>query len=793
MKLFKHVEARTVDEAVKLLSKNRKTKLIAGGTDLLGILKDRNLPEYPEIIVNIKNIPGLKSIEETGGVLKIGALTKLEDIAESTLVQKKYRILAEAAKSVATPHIRRMGTLGGNLCQDVRCWYYRYPHELGGEFECYLKNGQSCYALTRENQYHSIFGGLRVNNTSCQSVCPASTAISSYISQFRKGNILEAARILLEYNPIPSITGRVCPHFCEQACNRSSFDESVSVREIERFIGDYILDNAAELIKVPENETGKSVAIVGSGPAGLAAAYYLRMAGHRINVFDRQVEAGGLLTYVIPAYRLPKDIVKRTIKAFEKAGIEFKLDVDLGKDVTLEQLKQDFNGVFVATGAWNPVSIGLDGEESTRFGLEFLADIHRGIKKAPGKKVLVIGGGNAAIDIAISSLRLGAEEATMACLESPEEMPALPWEVEQAVEEKVNVLPCWSPHKVLRANGKVTGMELIRCTSVFDDEGGFAPCYDETVKKVIEADVIFMAVGYASDLRFAKGVLKTRHGHIVTDSETEATSEPGIFAGGVVVHGPATVIDAVASGKRAAVAMGAYLSSTAEKAGGEVTNTLLRFNADYLKPTSKLKASRIPVKERNIDIEDTPSPRSNEIEAEANRCFNCGCLSVNASDMAVVLAALNAKVNITSANGTRAIPIDEFLVSYRDIMEAGEIVTEIEIPELPSNASQRYIKFRLRDSVDFALVSVASVITEQDGICRQARIILGAVAPRPVRATAAEKVLVGRKIDATQAAIAAQAALKDALPLSKNSYKINIAKDLVRQAVLTAGDTGEMR
>ncbi len=793
MKLFKHVDARTVDEAVKLLNKNRKTRLIAGGTDLLGVLKDRILPEYPETIVNLKNIPGLNSIKETGGVLKVGALTKLEDIAESVLVRKKYRILAEAAKSVATPHVRRMGTLGGNLCQDVRCWYYRYPHEIGGEFECYLKNGRSCYALTRENQFHSIFGGLRVNDTPCQSACPGGTAISSYMSQFREGKIQEAARTLLQYNPIPSITGRVCPHFCEQVCNRGSFDESVSVRDVERFLGDYILKNADDLIKAPETGTGRSAAIVGSGPAGLAAAYYLRMAGHRVTVFDRQAEAGGLLTYVIPAYRLPKDVVKRTIKAFEKAGIEFKLNIDLGRDVTLEQLKQDFDAVFVATGAWAPVSIGLDGEESTRFGLEFLADIHRGIKIAPGRKVLVIGGGNAAIDVAISSLRLGAEEATMACLESRDEMPALPWEIEQALEEKVNLLPSWSPHKVLRTNGRVTGMELIRCTSVFDEKGRFAPRCDDTVKKVVEADVIFMAVGYASDLKFARGVLKTGRGRIVTDPETEATSAPGIFAGGVVVYGPATVIDAIASGRRAAAAMDTYLSGAAEKTGEKVADTLLRFNADYLKPTSKLKAPRIPVNERTIDTEDTLSPGPDEIETEANRCFNCGCLSVNASDMAVALAALDARVKIVSAKGSRAIPIDEFLISQRDILQAGEIMTEIEIPELSPNASQRFVKFRLRDSVDFALVSVASVITEQYGICREARIILGAVAPRPVRATAAEKVLVGQKIDAAQAAAAARAALEDALPLGKNSYKINIARELVRQAVLPAGNTGEMR
>jgi len=169
-------------------------------------------------------------------------------------------------------------------------------------------------------------------------------AIPSYLSKFREGDLREAARILLEGNPIPAITGRVCPHFCQQSCNRGDFDESVSVRDIERFLGDYILEN--DIIKAPETDSGKSVAIVGSGPAGLAAAYYLRMAGHRVVVFERMEEAGGLLTYVIPAYRLPKDVVKRTVKAIENTGVEFKLKVDIGNAITIQDLKEKYDNVF---------------------------------------------------------------------------------------------------------------------------------------------------------------------------------------------------------------------------------------------------------------------------------------------------------------------------------------------------------------------------------------------------------------------------------------------------------------
>jgi NADPH-dependent glutamate synthase beta subunit-like oxidoreductase len=789
MKPFKHKDAKTVNDAVKLQSKG-KTKLIAGGTDLLGILKNQILPEYPETVINIKTIPNLDYIREDADGLKIGALTKLEDIASSPIVREKYKVLAEATEAVATPHIRTMGTLGGNLCQDVRCWYYRYPNQIGGRIDCYLKGGKECYALTRENQYHSIFGGLRSAVPPCQSACPGHVNIPTYLSQIREGNLLEAARGLLRDNPIPAITARVCPHFCEQSCNRGHFDESLSVRDIERFVGDFILDRADEIIEKPGKDMEKKVSIIGSGPAGLAAAYYLRLSGHRVTVFDRMEEAGGLLMWVIPAYRLPKDIVRRTIKMLESIGIEFRLKVDIGRDVIIDDLKKDYDVVFIGTGAWNPVSIGLDGEESAVFGLEFLAEIQKGIKKALGKKVLVIGGGNAAIDAAISSLRLGTEEATMACLEKKDEMPALPWEIEQAEEENVRIMSSWGPHKVLKSNGKVVGMELIRCTSVYDQSGRFAPTYDENVKTTVEADVIVMAVGYAADLKFAEGVINISRGLIGVDRETQATNIPGVFAGGAVARGPATVIEAIADGKRAAMAMDAYLKK-AENGKGNAVEPLLKFNTEYYRKTKRLKASRIAVNQRTIDIEDTPGFDLNLIKTEANRCFNCGCVSVNASDTAVALEALNARVKIVGTRETRTIPVVEFYGSFPNALEEGGVVTEIQVPPLRDGTRQTFVKFRLREAIDFALVSVASVVSMENGICHDARVVLGAVAPRPLRAIAAEKVLIGRSLDDKQAAAAAEAALEDALPLEKNSYKIPIAIEMVKRALINLGKSGK--
>jgi NADPH-dependent glutamate synthase beta subunit-like oxidoreductase/CO/xanthine dehydrogenase FAD-binding subunit len=791
MKPFEHVNAKSINEAVKSLKDHEgRAKLIAGGTDLLSTLKDNILPHYPETVVNIKTIPGMSYIKEDARGLKIGALARLEEIAQSPAVKEKYKLLAEAAQAVATPQIRRMGTIGGNLCQDVRCWYYRYPHSVGGRILCYLKGGKGCYALTRENQYHSIFGGLREVSPPCTSACPGRVDIPSYLGQIREGDLSGAARTLLKSNPIPSITGRVCPHFCEQDCNRGDFDESVSVRDIERFMGDYILDNTEEIIQAPAAESGQSVAIIGSGPAGLSAAYYLRMSGHRVTVFDKMEEAGGMLAYVIPAYRLPKDIVRQAVKAIENTGVEFKCKVDVGKDITLDKLKRDFDSIFIANGAWNPVSIGLEGEESTRFGMEFLTNINLGVKEIPGKKILVIGGGNAAVDVAVSALRLGAEEAIMACLESREEMPALPWEVELALEQGVKLMPSWGPHRVVKSGGKVRGMELVRCTSVFDDQGRFAPTYDNAVKETVAADQIMMAVGYATDFSFIKpgSPLKVEQGLIAVNPLTQATGVPGVFAGGSATHGPATVIEAIAAGKRAAAAMDVYLKGAAAEAedkGAKTAEPFLKFNSDYLKKTSRVEMPKLPVAERSIEAEDALGLGLGEIEGEANRCFNCGCVSVHPSDMGVVLLALGARVKIASPKGTRTVPIDEFFSSLRNILEADEMVTEIQVPQPPDGAKQAFIKFRLRESVDFPIVSVASLITVDGGVCRDARIALGAVAPAPVRATMAEQSIKGEAINAKTAEAASEAAITGALPLNMNAYKVEITKTLVKRAILS--------
>jgi len=790
----KHINVTSLDEAVDALGRYGAAACpIAGGTDVLGTLKTKVHQRYPQALINLKTIDGLSYIQETETSLNIGALARLSDIADNPTVRDKCKILAEAAKSVASPSLRRMGTIGGNLCQEPRCWYYRYPENA---FHCTRKGGKYCNALTGENQYHSVFGSVRPQTPPCSSECPGEIDIPSYLNEIRQGNWHDAAKILLDANPMPAVTGRVCPHYCEQECNRGEFDEAVSIRGIERFLGDYILEHAANVIPAPEVESGRTVAVVGSGPAGLSAAYYLRMRGHQVTVFDRMEEPGGLLTYAIPSNRLPESVVKRVVKVLEDTGIEFRLKDDVGKDVTVQNLRDEFDGVFLALGAWIQPPIDLDGEELTKSGLEFLANVKSGVQETPGRRVVVIGGGNVAVDVAITAVRLGAESVTLVCLECWEEMPALEVEIKQAVEEGVKIMSSWGPSKVFHSAGSVTGVELVRCSSVFGENGCFDPDYDDSVKTTLEADQIVKATGQRADLSFMdpEFALKIEQGLISIDTETQQTSIPGIFAGGDITSGPATVIQSIASGRKAAGAIHSYFANgqaatTGEELTGEETEqnsvSLLRFGSDSLIRTTRAGMRELPPAQRSVTSEDTLGFDRPQTESEAERCFNCGCVAVNASDIAPALVALDAIIRTTR----RTVEAGElFSVGPRNTTVLGpdELICEIEVPAQGAGNGSAYLKFRTRQSIDFPIVSVAVVLHRDEKVISDARIVLGALAPIPIRAAKAEEFMKGKELNEEVAASAAEIAIQGVLSLEKNRYKVDVAKALVKRAVLSA-------
>jgi NADPH-dependent glutamate synthase beta subunit-like oxidoreductase len=776
---FDHVAATSLDEAARLgADAHQKVALVAGGTDLLGVLKDNVHERYPDVLVDLKPLAELRGITTAKAGLRIGALTTLAEVARHPAVRAGYPLLAEAARQVASPQIRNVATVGGNLCQEPRCWYYRAPED---HFHCLRKGGEYCGALLGDNRYHSIFGAAHSGLPGCALNCPAHVAIPTYLGQIRAGDLDAAARLILERNPLPAITGRVCPHLCQEHCNRNDLDESVSTRAIERSLGDHILAHADRLMAPPAGRGRKKVAVVGAGPGGLTAAYYLRRAGHEVTVFDRQPEAGGMLRYCIPAYRLPKDVLAKQVAALAGMGIEFRLGVAIGPKLPLSRLRQTHDAVFLAPGAWRQKTLGLEREELLTSGLDFLVEVQRGRRAAPGKQVLVIGGGSVAVDVAITARRLGAERVTMACLEARDEMPAFAEDLELALEESIALLPSWGPHRVLADGGRLTGLELRRCTSVFDAEGRFRPQFDPGETMTVTADCVMLAIGQGTDLALGDRALETARGLIVADEESGATSVPGVHAGGDAATGPATVIAAIAAGRRAAAALDAALRHR-PAAAATAGEGLMETNPQALTRSRAARQTTRPVAERTIDAEDTASLDLRAIQREAKRCLNCGCVAVNASDLAPALVALGAKLRTTA----RTIEAEAFFGTGRattTVLAPGEIVTAVEIPPPPPGV-QRYLKFRVRNSIDFPILGVALNLGLEAGRVKSARVVLGAVAPVPRRAREVEELLVGRVLDEPTAEAAADLAVRAAQPLGHNAFKVALLRTLLRRALL---------
>lgn len=787
MKHFTYERVNNVEEAAQVLTTEKGSRVIAGGTDIIGELKDEILPEYPSQLVDIKRIPETSGIEVKDGKLIVGATNTLTQIAESEEVNKYAPILAEATKSVATPLIRNVGTVGGNVCQDVRCWFYRYPHEVGGRLNCARKGGDTCYALQGDNRYHSIFGGMKVHATPCQKECPAKTDIPGYMEQLRKGNWAGAATILMQANPIPMITSRVCAHFCQNGCNRNKNDESVAVSHVERAVGDYILENWQKFYKAPETSTGKSVAIVGAGPSGLAASYYLRKAGNEVTIYDSKEEPGGMLMYAIPAYRLPKDIVRKLTDALKAMGVQFICNTEIGKDVEPEALEEKYDSVYYATGAWKRRVIGLSGEELTTFGLDFLMEVNQWMRGKVGTEVLVTGGGNVAMDVAITAKRLGAKKVTMACVEPRDRMPASKEEIARAEEEGITIMPSWGLGRVIEEDNNVRGMELKKCLSVWDENGRYNPVYDENDTIVVKADSILMAIGQLVDLSFLDDKYQmqlTQRGLINVEEESQMTSRPGIFAGGDATIGPATVVQALSHGRKAANGINKYLGVAQNPCNGmeKNKNKFITYDTEAAEKKDALRLKEVAAEERSITIEDSFSPEKAQALSEAGRCLNCGCYAVNPSDVAPALVALGA----TFVTNQREVSAEEFCcdkLKVSDELRPGEIVVRIEIPIL-EGACMHYDKFRLRESVDFAIASLSSIFSSENGKMTGAKIVLGGVAPVPLRAREAEGYLIGKEVNEENAEKAAEIAVKDVVPMSKNAYKIVEVKALLKKAIL---------
>lgn len=785
MKPFKHHNARSLREATTLLRKyNGKAKANAGGTDLLGAMRDRCMAEYPEAVINIKTINGLDYIKENKKGLRIGALTKLADIANSKKIKNTYKLLAEAAHSVATPLVRNMATVGGNLAQDVRCWYYRYPQQVGGPIVCLRKGGKICNALLGDSRYHSIFGGAPLNDYPCSSHCPAGIDIPAYISRVNEGDFMGAAHILMEKNPIPAITGRVCPTFCEPNCNRSEVDEPVAIRSIERGLGDYILRNAHEFYRKPERESGRRVAIVGSGPAGLTAAFYLRKAGHRVVIFERFPKAGGMLMHSIPAYRLPRVVVEKQIEALQNMGIEIRVGVEVGSGVTIDQLTDEFDAISVAAGSWKERLLGVEGEDLALSGLRFLNQVNSGSEDMRGDRVAIVGGGNVAIDVARTLIRMGAKPVVL-YRRTEEQMPAFRDEVEMARNEGVEFSFLTLPIHISRSGEEIVVTCIKMKLGSLDGSGRPKPEPVAGSDYTMSFHRLIRAIGEGPDQALLPEEIRT----LKQSSSVLSYRRKDIYLGGDYFTGPSTVIEAIASGRQNALAIESSFSEGQISQDGKrmTIHRFTQFSSDVAIAHTRLNEDAEPKGFIEFDAEKPIGLIDREIEKEAHRCFNCGCLAVSPSDVGTALVALNAQIVTTK----RTVSAEDYFsasAACSTILNHDELIKEIQIPKPFVGIRQSYNKFTLRKPIDFAIVSVASVLTVDNGVCKEARIVIGGVAPEPIRAKKAEDFLKGQPLEEKSAAVAAELSLEGAIPIAMNEYKVEIAKTLVRRTILDRTD-----
>ena len=755
MKHFQYETPSTFEEAGKIVAEAQpgETAVMAGGSDLLGVLKTELLETYPSKVVSLHDVKGADYIRSETDSVKVGSLTTLNELETSDAFDGGLEAVKQAAHSVASPLIRNRGTLGGNLCQDVRCWFYRVPDQTGGILDCMRKGGKQCYAIYGDNRYHSVFGGMKVHATPCSSECPAGTDVPGYLDQLRKGDYDAAAKIILRYNPMPMLTSRICPHPCQDKCNQCEHGDSVNIHGMERSLGDYILAHADEYYKAPEKCTGKKAAVIGAGPGGLAAAFYLRQAGNEVTVYDRMEKAGGVLYYGIPHYRLPKHYVEDFTKALEGMGITFRMGVNVGEDVTVEQLDQKYDALYFGTGAWKQPILGIDGENLTEFGLNFLVDVNTYLQKAIGNNVLVCGGGNVSMDVALTAIRLGAKNVKLVCLEKRNEMPASAEEIARAEEEGLEIHNGWGLSKVLTdENGKVRGLESMKCTAVRDETGRFHPQYDYSEMKEFESDYIILATGQRVDISFLgekfSEQLKSKRGLIDADLETLRTRNPKIYAGGDAVTGPNIAIRAIRAGRVAAGNINKDFGIEPEPI--PVQEGFLHFDPEEVRDKTMHKLPERPLGTRTLTDEDASSFDAETAKKEASRCMNCGCYSVNASDLSPVMVMADAVIHTSKGRDVKA---EDFfctkLKAYANL-EPGELITEVSIPK-KEGWKTGYQKLRLRPAIDFAIISLAWGVKMNAGVIEDARLVLGAVAPVPVRLSKVEAYLKGRKPDAETA------------------------------------------
>lgn len=409
--------------------------------------------------------------------------------------------------------------------------------------------------------------------SACQHACPAGIDVPNYVAAIAAGKYEQAVKIIRERNPFPAVCGRICIHPCEFKCRRGELDEPVAIRSLKRFASDWYYDHIGRASEPFPVTMEQKVAVVGAGPAGLTCAYFLAKMGYRVTVFEAQQVAGGMLRITVPEFRLPSSVIQREVEYIESCGVEIHYNSSIDARHTVNDLMEDgYRAVFIAAGAQSSKRIEVPGEDEgldgIYYGLQFLSDVKMGKKITLKGKVVVIGGGNVAIDVARTALRSGARGVQIFYRRTREEMPAWERDIDEALEEGIVINPLWAPKRIIHQNGKVTGLEFVRSMTVFDEEGGSHLSIDEGSAQVVEAESVIISVGQAPDINFLSDDSRLERalwGSLEVDKNRLATNIPGIFSGGDFTTGPSTVIKAIASGRRAALAVDRYLQGDSSR------------------------------------------------------------------------------------------------------------------------------------------------------------------------------------------------------------------------------------
>jgi len=472
----------------------------------------------------------------------------------------------------------------------------------------------------------------------CRQRCPAQINIPKYIQHIKHGQYAEALATIKERNPMPLSIGRVCPEPCATKCRRQLNDEPVAINYLKRFVADWEMTQPERLPIPCAPDTGHRVAIVGGGPAGLSAAFYLRRLGHSVTILERMPELGGMLRYGIPEYRLPKRVLDWEIEGILSLGVEVRHGVEFGRDVTADYLRADgFEAVFLGVGAWGERKLGIEGSDlkGVESGIGWLQRFAKGEDVPMGRDVIVVGGGNTAIDVARSALRLGARTVTMVYRRSRNEMPANPPEIVAAEEEGVQFRFLSAPNRVIGEDGKVTGLEVLRMElGEPDPSGRRRPVPVEGSEEILPCEMIVEAVGQMPDLDFLDHpgiphLPRTRWQTIEASEDTLQTDVPYVFTGGDCFTGPGLVVEALAAGRFAARSIHYWLTEgeipAIENRQTEMITDSLLESITGVEKTHKVHEEELPLEERMgnfIEVEHTIT--AEQARAESERCLNCG-------------------------------------------------------------------------------------------------------------------------------------------------------------------------